>query len=66
MIQKLKNKTGAVLTLSMVGAVMLLMTPAVLQKLDGEKAPTFKQDGKRIWCKIMNRDADVCDALYGG
>jgi len=60
-----KNNSGAVLTLSMIAAVGLLMTPAVIQKIEGKKAPTFKEDGKRIWCKMQNKGNTYCDIVYG-
>jgi hypothetical protein len=61
----LNNKKGEIMAILGVSAVVALLVPGTIQKIKGtEGVRSFKQDGKLIWCKMLNKGNDYCDAQY--
>jgi len=50
--------TGAILTLAIVSGI------AGVGFYKTSQNGVLKNNGKKIWCKMQNKGADVCDAKY--
>ena len=55
------NKKG----MAAVGAIIVLQTVILtLVVYKTQQDGTLKKNGQRIWCKMQNKGANFCDALY--
>jgi len=59
MLKKL-NKKGSIEAAVLIG--LGLMFGAALQETASNGV--LKKNGQRIWCKMLNKDAVYCDAMY--
>ena len=55
------NKKG----MAAVGEIIVLQTVILtLAVYKTQQEGTLKKNGQRIWCKMQNKGANFCDALY--
>ncbi len=60
----LRNKKGFVVATPMIVALGLMSVIGTVATVETAKNGVLKSNGKRIWCKMQNKGADYCDAMY--
>ena len=60
MLQKLRKKSGTIELAALVALGIMFLVPTIETAKNG----VLKKNGQTIWCKMLNKGNNFCDAKY--